>query len=171
MTCSQSTLLASVLADCPYSEVNRLCLYSRFDTCRPCISYAWVQQHSRTNRGYCDILSFLVCLMSQLVSLLRLDNICIEFRWCCISSLPRAHPSSPFHPETCEFGVFCPIYLPLDLLTPVAGPVLAAPLEVEPITLRGSPEVHVKLKAAFCHTGMQTQVQWLVCERGLIMPW
>lgn len=63
------------------------------------------------------------------------------------------------------------IYLPLELLTRVAGPVLAAPWEVELITVRGSPEVRVKLKAPFCHTGIQTQVQRLVCKREIIMPW
>lgn len=88
MTCSQSTLLAAVPADCAYSEVNLLCLYSRSDTCRPCISYAWVQQQSRTqisSPSWANITA----------GLLRLGNVCIGFRQCCTSSLPHAHPSFP----------------------------------------------------------------------------
>lgn len=63
-------------------------------------------------------------------------------------------PPSSSHPITKPVSSvgFAQFTLPLHLLTHVAGPVLA-PCEVELITLRGSPEVHVKLKAAFCQTG------------------
>lgn len=63
MACFQSTLLAVVLTDSPYSEVNQLCMYSCFDRFRPHISYGWVKQQSRVLRGSCNILSFLVCLI------------------------------------------------------------------------------------------------------------
>lgn len=56
------------------------------------------------------------------------------------------------HPKTFEFSGFCLIYLLLDLLTHTVDPVLAAPWEVELITLEGSLKVHVRLKAAFCCT-------------------
>lgn len=61
-------------------------------------------------------------------------------------------PSLPLHPKTFEFSGFCLIYLLLDLLTHTVDPVLAAPWEVELITLEGSLKVHVRLKAAFCCT-------------------
>lgn len=64
----------------------------------------------------------------------------------------HALPSLPPHPKTCEFSGFCLIYLLLDLLTHTVDPVLAAPWDLELITLEGSLEVHVRLKAAFCHT-------------------
>lgn len=98
-------------------------------------------------------------LSDTTAGLLRFDNVCIGFRWCCTSCLPHAHPCLPLRPKTCELCGFCIIYQPLDLLTDVASLVLGAPWEVEPITLRGGPEVHVKIKTAFCHTGMETQVQ------------
>lgn len=60
-------------------------------------------------------------------------------------------PSLPPHPETHRFSGFCLVYLPLDLLTHTVDPVLAGPWDVQLITLEGSPEVHVRLKAAFCH--------------------
>lgn len=61
-------------------------------------------------------------------------------------------PSMPPHPKTCEFSGFCLTYLLLDLPTHKVDPVLDVPWDVELITLEGSPEVHVRLKAAFCHT-------------------
>lgn len=102
------------------------------------------------------------------MSALDLDGAAPPF--CLMPTLPSL-PPPPSIPKPASSVFFCLIYLPLDVLTYIAGPVLAALWEVELITLRGSPEVHVKLKAVFCHTGMQTQVQWLVCERELIMSW
>lgn len=149
MTCSQNTLLAAVLADSPYSEVNQLCMYSVFDRWRPHISYAWVNQQSRAHTGSCNRNPVLPGLSGTTPSLLRLATSTLDLDGAAPSlCLMPTPPSMLPHPKTCEFRGFCLIYLLLDLLTHTVDPVLAAPWDMELISLGGSPEVHVRLKAA-----------------------